>query len=305
MHKSETFLKNNDNIRKDNNIIFLNIDGTITNNNNNSEKHDLNKLKEYLQIKYNDNIYSNIKNSDIGTVFYDFDNISLGILYELIERYNANLVITNALSNSNTLDQLKALLRIYDLDKVLIDSCIKDSDYNNRKESIKEYISNHNIDNYIILDEYDYTKEFGQNFRRTTNKLKINDINYANLLFNSSIKIIEENNNIKLLSDNKEVLSFQYDNYNINNIKIMNNKLKYIYCLEYGGKQYIEYLLNYLTYAKDVDYILLDTNNIKIDELNISGSLDSNNIYTINKSYNDINHSIQDCKRKILSLNKN
>ena len=111
MHKSETFLKNNDTIKKENNVIFLNIDGTIKNNSNNQEKHDLKKLKEYLSIKYNDSIYSNILKEDIGSIYYDIDNVSLGILFELIERYNANLVITNALSNKNNLEEIKALLR--------------------------------------------------------------------------------------------------------------------------------------------------------------------------------------------------
>ena len=305
MHKSETFLKNNDTIKKENNVIFLNIDGTIKNNSNNQEKHDLKKLKEYLSIKYNDSIYSNILKEDIGSIYYDIDNVSLGILFELIERYNANLVITNALSNKNNLEEIKALLRIYDLYKVVIDSLTQNkNNYNTRKESISNYISNNNIDNYLILDEYDYTKEFGENFRRTTNKLIINDINYANLIFNKKLIISENKTNISLSSDNKEILSFKYIDYNINNINVLYNKLVYIYCLEFGGIQYIEYLLNYLTKTKDVDYILLDLQDIKLDELNISGALDNNNIYTIHKSNNDTNHVIQECKRKILSIDR-
>ena len=307
MHKSETFLKSNENKRKDNNIIFLNIDGTILNNYNKSNLHDLKKLQEYLTIKYNDNIYTKINPANIGKVFYEFDNISLGILYELLDRYKANLIITKAFDNSNNLEELKALLRIYDLDKILVDICNvkKNINYNSKKESIKEYITNHNIDNYLILDEHEYTNEFGENFRRTQNKLVINDINYANLIFNQKLKVSENENNIKLFTNDKEVLSFKYDNYNFDNLNILYNKLEYIYCLEYGGKQYIEYLMNYLTKRKNVDYILLNLENLIVNELNISGSLDSNNIYTINKSNNDINHSIQDIKRKILSLNKN
>ena len=270
MHKSETFLKGNNTIRKDNNVIFLNFDGTITSTNKKSKNHDLNKLQEYLSIKYNDEIYKKIKPSDIGTVYYDFDNISLGILYELLERYNANLVLTNSLNNTSNLEEIKALLRIYDLDKVLLDICNSTSNnYQIKKEAIKNYISNHNIDNYLIFDEYEYTKEFGENFRRTPNKLVINDINYANLIFNQKMKILEDDKNIKLLANDKEVLSLNYYLYQYNNFNVLCNRLEYIYCLEYGGKQYIEYLLNHLTKAKKVDYILLDLEDIKINELNI------------------------------------
>ena len=309
MHKNEIFTKSNIITKKDNNIIFLNIDGTIKTNNQNYKKHDLEKLQEYLSLKYNDNIYKTIKPKDIATTYYDFDNISIGILHELLERYNANLVLYDAYNNNYSLEQLNALFRIYDLSRVLSDTITSQNKnknkYEAKQESIKDYILNNNIDNYLIFDEYDYTSSFGQNFRRTSKYLNINDINYANLIFNKKLNIIEDNKNIKLLSNNQELLSLRYFNYKINDIYIMYNKLEKIYCYENDGKEYIEYIMNYLTKNKKVDYILLNMNNNNLSELNISGALDNNNIYTIINSQNDINHEIQECKRKILSIDKN
>ena len=306
MHKNEMFLKTIEKNKKEDNLIFLNID-SITKNTSLTE-HDIKKTKEFLTIKYNDSIYNSISNDNIQKMFYNIDYISIGILNEIIERYNANIIVTNAWNNQMTLEQIKSLFRIYDLERFVKDICPiinNNQGYLNSKiESINNYINKHNINNYIIFDNYDLTEYFGQNFRRTNPLLKISDVNYTNLIFNNKLNIIEDNKYIKLLSDNKEILSFRYIDYNYNNLNILYTKLEYIYCFEYGGKQYIEYLLNYLTKNKQIDYILLNTDNLIINDLEISGALDNNNIYTISKTNNDTTHQIQECKRKILSVDK-
>ena len=306
MHKKEMFLKNKEIKKKNNNIIFLNIDGVIKTSKQDRFDHDLLKTQEYLSIKYNDDIYNRLNQYDIGAVFYDFDYIALGILREMIERFSANIVISSDWRDSKNLEELKALFKIYDLDRFIIDTCeaqdIKNYHFISKEEAIRKYISTHQIDNYIIFDDYDYTNLFGSNFRRTSNALKINDINYANIIFNQKLNIIEDDKYIKLISNNEEIINIRYINYKCHDLNIVYGKVNKINYYEYGKRQYLEYLINYLTKEKNVDYILINTSNINDKELNISGAMDDNKIYTINKTYNDVNHQIKDCKRKILSI---
>ena len=302
MHKSNQFLKSGKEILQEQNIIFLDIESIMKIDSQKRFSHDLKKLKEYLSINYRDDIYNQLNDNDIGTAYFDFDNISIGILHELVERYNANIVISSNWNNTKTKDEFQAIFKLYNLDRFIID-VINTPNKIQKQEAIKEYIAKHQIKKYMLFDNYDYTTEFGEQFRRTNNVLRINDINYANLLFNQRLTIFEDHSHIYLLLNGKPIITFKYDNYDNNGLKLLCCSLESMYCLEYGGKQYIEYFLNYLTKEKDVDFILLSMNDIRIDDLNISGALDSNNIYTINKSTKDIKHSISETKRKILSIN--
>ncbi len=307
MHKNEMFLKDKENLKKENNIIFLDIEGVLTQDNQNSQKHDLKKTAEYLSINYRDDIYNKINPEDIGTFFYDFDNISIGILHELIENNNANIVLSSNYKNISSLDKFKALFRIHNLDRFLIDYCntnnYKNFGYKAKEKAIEEYINNHNIDNYMIIDDYNLTQKFGHNFRRTSQTLKVEDIKYANLIFNKDLKVIQEDHDISLKSNNQELLKLKYLNYKLHELNILYLELKKVYCYEYDGKEYIEYLINHLTKNNNLDYILLNMNNIHEENLNISGAVDNDNIYTINNTCNDIKHKICDCKKKILSIN--
>ena len=299
MQKKELFRKTN-NERKEKSTIFISIDDLTKTNSNNYQEHDLNKTKDYLSIKYNDEIYNQINNSTIGKFYYDIDYISLGVLLELLESLNSNLVITT--NENQNKEEVLSLLRLYDLDKYTKD-IINSKNYQTKSLDILNYIKNNNINKYIVISEYDYTKEFGENFRRKINHLKLEDIIYTNIVFNSSLSIKEEQNKIILSNNNQSLIELKYKNYNIHNLNILLTILQKLNFIENQGKEYIEYMINYLTKAQNSDYILFDVSKTNNKNLNISGALDNNNIYTINITQNDKEHLIIDCKKKILSIN--
>ncbi len=300
MQKNKLFLKGETKQTKQN-IIFIDSDSLVKTDTNEYTKHDSIKTKEYLSIKYNDCIYEKINTEDLAKFFYDIDNISVGIIKELLEIFSANLVITSKDNKSD--EEIKSLFRLYGLDNYIID-IIKTKNYNSKSKDIKDYVTANNIENYIVFDEYDYTKELGHAFRRKSASLRIEDIKYSELLFNKDLKVIQDDTTIKLLSNNQEIISLRYVNYKIHNLNILNLDLQRIYNYEYEGKEYIEYLINYLTMTNNVDYILLDMNQIHDENLNISGALDCNNIYTINKTHNDTLHLISECKKMIMRIHK-
>lgn len=300
MQKNNLFLKGEPKQAKQN-IIFIDSNSLVKTDTNEYTKHDITKTKEYLSIKYNDCIYEKINTEDLAKFFYDIDNISVGILTELLELFSSSLVITS--KDNKTDEEIKSLFRLYGLDNYIKD-IIRTKNYTSKSEDIKDYVTTNNIDNYIVFDEYDYTKELGHAFRRKSSSLRIEDIKYSELLFNKDLKVIQDDTTIRLLSNNQEIISLKYVHYKIHNLNILYLKLLKIYNYEYEGKEYIEYLINYLTMTNNVDYLLLDMNQIHDEKLNISGALDHNNIYTINKTYNDTLHLISECKRKILTINE-
>jgi len=281
-------------------FIFLDINGVIqpTWDFQDQERfrHDLDKLINYLSDKYNDDIYKSINKWDVAACFYDWDYSAVGILKTLFEDLKTNVIISSDWRKSNDLNMLKAIFKLYDMDDYIVDKCkgnYNDCSYLNKKDAINEYITSHNLNNYIVLDDSNFLENFGYRFRKTKNIINNNDSKYIRLVLSNNINITKEDNNYLLKINDK--ISAVIKEYDYNNIKYLDILKIDLYRSDF--KEYIEYFLNYIYVNDAFDALILDLSNYKINELNTIGHMDNNNLYTVNKN----NVSVDIVKGKILS----
>lgn len=177
MHKtldliSEKKSNRNRNLQKDDtedkkkNIIFLDIDGVIQLYEQKERfDHDLDGLIDYLCEKYHDPIYREMDKYDVGAAYYDWDDIAVGILTKLIRLTASHVVIHSGWRETNNLDKLKALFRLYNLEDYIIDVCPQ----GNKEDAILQYIEKNQewIYRYVVIDDADMTAEFGHCFVQT------------------------------------------------------------------------------------------------------------------------------------------
>lgn len=125
-----------------NNIIFLDIDGVLNSQNTFINTKDI-KINYHKSSLYNDLKYK---------LFYkllDIDQNKIYLLKEIIRETNSKVVVTSSWRN----------LRIYPLiEEYLINigiPIIGTTKYidSRRKTEITDYLKNHQVDNYIIIDD--------------------------------------------------------------------------------------------------------------------------------------------------------
>ena len=69
------------------NIVFLDIDGVISPYSGEVDRHNLEGLSKYLAWKYHDDIYTRIRERDLGLAYYEWDLEALGRLKKLLNPY--------------------------------------------------------------------------------------------------------------------------------------------------------------------------------------------------------------------------
>ena len=140
MHKSLEYLKEPV-INIPDKVIFLDIDGVI--------QYEQKRFDHYMEAtclmlaqKYNDDIYIKMKPYDVCAAYYDWNNIAIGIIHELLETTNSNIVLSSDWRESKSFEEMKALFRLYNLDRYFIDCCNPEI---SKQEAINEYIIKHNL----------------------------------------------------------------------------------------------------------------------------------------------------------------
>ncbi|MDM8522821.1 HAD domain-containing protein [Desulfococcaceae bacterium HSG8] len=139
-------------------IIFLDIDGVLQPTSSQKRfKHDMDKLKKQL-AEEEDERYKDMDKYDIAAVFYDWDPDAVKNLKSLCENAQAEIVISSDWRSYNTLERLKLLFRIHELDRYIIATTDQISGHM-RDYEIEDYLLNHpDTGNFVILDDayYDY-----------------------------------------------------------------------------------------------------------------------------------------------------
>jgi hypothetical protein len=291
--------------KEDNKVVFLDINGVImpAPDPQIRHEHDNETLKEYLSKKYNDNIYMDMKGCDIGAVYYDWNHIATGYLRELLDKTGSNIVLSSNWRDGHPWEHLKAFFKLYDLDDYLIDRTPfnpTNETYICHEDSIKIYLNDHpEIKKYIVFDDIDYYKDFGENMRRIYHNgygsISVTDYEYAMYVLNNNPQIEITNNIIKL--DNLIEMHYSI-------IEESGYKLFYIDSIWCKYKtldidMYLSYMLAYI-YKRmpEINEFILKNDNYKINNLGI-GYKDSFGFYTISNTY-DRDNTIYGIKKKLI-----
>ena len=277
VHKSIDFLKNNDNnIKK--NIVFLDIDGVIQGYSNQSRFNmDEMKLRKYLVDKYNDSIYSVIDFYDLSAAYFDWDEIALGYLKDILRNHNAYLVIHSGWRETVPKEHLIALFKLYDMDGYILDVLPT-----GKKETvIQDYLNSHTeISNYAIIDDDSMVSIFGCHFCQTYNVLNQSDYIYLNHLFYSNYSVSSTEEGFDLFRNTKMLISA-----NIITEKVENENVGYLYFNIDNKCSAFDFLYFYneikkLLYQQGLNYIILQYSNTEVYKL-----LNKNSSYKKGKFY--------------------
>ena len=156
--------------------IFLDIDGVI---NPNRKKHNYRldyNLPDTLSKKLNHPKIATLNVYLVNQVYSCFSKESIDYLKKLINKYDAQIIITSSWRIIYSLDQLQTLFDIFDLGKYIKASTPLISP---RTKAIQEFINKHKITSYIILDDFDMANVFDYHFIYVHNYFKEPDYKKA------------------------------------------------------------------------------------------------------------------------------
>lgn len=171
----ETFLKREDKERK---VIFLDIDGVLQPGTQYRFDHDLDKTKEMLSKKYNNKNILLLDKYDVGAVYYDWSHDAVEKLKKLLFLTSADIVISSDWRCHRSLDELRLLFSLHDLDGYIVDGT-PDLNYKREKE-INTYLENHkDIISYVVLDDMSSIKRYFVDNMVCTNRRFV--LNYSSM----------------------------------------------------------------------------------------------------------------------------
>ena len=181
MHKSFLLLRNQKPATKKN-IVFLDIDGVIQPYSHDFRfDHKLDELPKHLAEKFKDEIYLNCNIYDLGAAYFDWDELALGRIKQILRNFNAYLVIHSAWRESVHMHHLKALFKLYDMDDYILDILEPGKKQDVIKRFLKDYDGE--INNYIVVDDDTMLSDFGMNFCHTYDVFGMTDHLYTNRVF--------------------------------------------------------------------------------------------------------------------------
>ena len=141
--------------------IFLDIDWVINpSRKKNSYCLDYN-LPDVLAKKLNHPKIATLNAYLVNQVYYCFSKESIQLLKQLIEKYDAQIIITSSWRIVYSLEQLQTMFDIFDLGKYVksVTTLI-----NPRTKAIQEFINENNVTSYIVLDDFDMSNAFDYHF---------------------------------------------------------------------------------------------------------------------------------------------
>lgn len=193
------------------NIIFLDIDGVLQPYSSwLRDDHDIDATIKYLCSKYDPEVVTRGDKYDVCAAYYDWNEIAVARLIHLCRHKKFYIVMSTDWRLSNDLERFRLFLSFYGLEDYLLDTCevvsskevykyedehgcyIRDKSY-----AIKKWIDTHKdmINKYLVIDDEDFTFDFGASFLRTDNIMSDEDLRYARFLSFRVKNIVQTDNN--------------------------------------------------------------------------------------------------------------
>lgn len=155
--------------------IFLDIDGVLYGGSQKRHRHSLRSLYEEYAGKYPpiaQVAMSKQFNDALGTVVYDFDEEAIANLKELINKFEASIVITSDWRRNHSFEVLQCFFDVHGLRDRLVGCTPYVASYERGKE-VAAYIKEHPLTGpFVIIDDntFDFLEIYPQHFVHTYEK---------------------------------------------------------------------------------------------------------------------------------------
>lgn len=140
-------------------IIFLDVDGVLY------PYHDrkfLTKKPENIKKKLirKDRIFKQANALELQLVYEGWNKQAVSYVKRLVEETDAKIVISSSWKYLRSLEDMKLLFKIYDLDSYVI-GLTKDTADFLKETQIEDYLQHHKeIEKYVVIDDLDLRKAF-------------------------------------------------------------------------------------------------------------------------------------------------
>ncbi len=153
------YLRDRDDSRR--NVIFLDIDGVLQPCRSQKRYgYDLEQTKREAAEKTGDKGYLELDKYDIGSVYYDWDKTAVEHLHDFLWHNDAEIVISSDWKRFRTIDELRLLFRLHNLDEYITD-IVPYRTGTSKPEEIGEYLRQHpKLVSYVVIDDLDMEKYF-------------------------------------------------------------------------------------------------------------------------------------------------
>ena len=145
----------------DKSIVFLDIDGVLQPCwSVKRHDHDLDRNRIEVAENLGDSSYLKMDKYDIGAVCYDWESEAVENLRQLLVSCKAQIVLSTGWKWTRTIDEMKRLFRIYNLDQYIVDETPNEGNYN-KKAEILSYLTCHtDVWNYVVIDDFNMSDSF-------------------------------------------------------------------------------------------------------------------------------------------------
>lgn len=142
-------------------VIFLDIDGVLAPKTKPADYSLIADLNQSLSIQKQDPSINRLSNHLANQIYHHFDHESCQFILDLIQEFNARIVLTTSWRLFYSFEELKAILNIFDLGPYVIG--ITDAGIP-RWSMIKNYIQRNAIEQYIVIDDLNMQSRFPSHF---------------------------------------------------------------------------------------------------------------------------------------------
>ena len=171
-------------MKKDKKIVFLDIDGVLQPYEYQYRFNcNMDVLQECMAREHNSPLYMDIHKYDLAAAYCDWDEDAVEYLRTLLEKTDAQIVISSDWRSFNDTPKMKLLFKIYDLDEYVIDITAEELGFCFRDGEIADYLFHHpDVTQFVILDDRysdDFEARYPDNFVHTYDRLEPKDIEKA------------------------------------------------------------------------------------------------------------------------------
>lgn len=147
-------------------VVFLDIDGVLQPVNAQDRfKHDMEALKAELAEKYGDEHFLELNKYDVAAVYYDWNEDAVSSLRSILEDCDAEIVLSSDWRQTKTLEDMRTLMKIHNLDKYLTDMVPETYRWSWKYEDIPAYLLEHpKLTRYVVVDDMYMEKYFRGRF---------------------------------------------------------------------------------------------------------------------------------------------